>query len=184
MDFLKKHYEKILLSVVLLGLVGALVFMPLIIPSEQQKVRDITAGHYRGRVVPLPNLDLTTANECHRRGCNRPTNWIFRHHEQTVQSGSMAKNAGWHGMIKAAGIGPQAAVVTKITPLYLALTLDSVETNEFGARYVISVEHQAAAYARRMRRKQTALCLDGRDKNDVFTLERSKARRKIRMNWF
>ena len=86
MDFLKKHYEKILLSVVLLGLVGALVFMALIIPSEQQKVRDIGEGIIGGRVVPLPNLDLTTAKQRHRAAAIAlPVG--FRHHEQTFQSG-------------------------------------------------------------------------------------------------
>ena len=59
MDFLKKHYEKILLSVVLLGLVGALVFMAFIIPSEQEKVREIGEGIISGHVVALTNLDLT-----------------------------------------------------------------------------------------------------------------------------
>ena len=37
MDFVKKHYEKILLTVVLLGLVGALVFLPFLIASDQQR---------------------------------------------------------------------------------------------------------------------------------------------------
>jgi hypothetical protein len=46
--------------------------------------------------------------------------------------------------VKPGLIGQDAAVVTKITPLYTILALDSIETNEFGARYVISVEHQAA----------------------------------------
>ena len=35
MDFVKKHYEKILLSVVLLGLMGVLVFMLYLIPSDR-----------------------------------------------------------------------------------------------------------------------------------------------------
>ena len=47
MDFLKKHYEKILLSVVLLGLVGALVFMAFIIPSEQEQGQGKRRGHYQ-----------------------------------------------------------------------------------------------------------------------------------------
>ena len=40
MDFVKKHYEKILLTVVLLGLVGALVFLPFLIANDQQTVSD------------------------------------------------------------------------------------------------------------------------------------------------
>ena len=65
-------------------------------------------------------------------------------------------------------MGPEAVVVTKITPLYLILTLDSVETNvdnELGARYVIGVERQAAAA--RAAEQAAALCVS-RGKNDVF----------------
>ena len=38
MDFVKKHYEKIILGAVLLGLVGALVFLPVLISGDQQKL--------------------------------------------------------------------------------------------------------------------------------------------------
>jgi hypothetical protein len=65
-------------------------------------------------------------------------------------------------------IGAEAAVVTKITPLYFTLTLDSVETNELGARYVIGVERQAAAFPA-ARRKQQRYASVG-DKKDSFTL--------------
>ena len=33
MDFVKKHYEKIILSAVLLGVVGFLVFLPFVIST-------------------------------------------------------------------------------------------------------------------------------------------------------
>ena len=143
MDFIKKHYEKILLSVVLLGLVGALVFMALIIPSEQQKVRTITSSIIGGRVVALTNLDLTRQSnvtvqlQSHYRLDFEATNRLFNPVEWVRTPDGRLK--------KATGITPQAAVVTSIKPLYTALTLDSVETNELGARYVIGVERQAAA---------------------------------------
>ena len=44
MDFVKKHYEKILLGVVLLGLVGALVFLPYWIRYD----RDVLDATERG----------------------------------------------------------------------------------------------------------------------------------------
>jgi hypothetical protein len=67
--------------------------------------------------------------------------------------------------------GPQTAVVTGITPLYLVLNLDSVSTNELGARYVVSVERQAAATAA-TRRKQSRYVSTDDPKKDVFTLLR------------
>ena len=41
MDFLKKHYEKVLLGVVLLGLAVAVAFLPFKIASEKQKLEDM-----------------------------------------------------------------------------------------------------------------------------------------------
>ncbi len=168
MDFLKKHYEKILLSVVLLGLVGALVFMALIIPSEQEKVREIGEGIIGGKVVPLASLDMTGQDKVIGR-LQSPyeldfdtTNKLFNPVEwQRTPAGQL---------IQASGAGPQAAVVTGIPPLYTALTLDSVVTNELGARYVISVERQAAANPA-MRHKQSRYVSMDDPKKDVFTLK-------------
>src|SRR5208337_3987025 len=52
--------------------------------------------------------------------------------------------------VKPGSVGPEAVVVTKILPLYTILTFEAVDTNSLatnaqGARYMISVEHQAAA---------------------------------------
>ncbi len=171
MDFLKKHYEKILLSVVLLGLVGALAFMALIIPSEQEKVREIGEGIIASRVVPLPDLDLTNESNVIAR-VQSPyrldfdtTNKLFNPVEWMRAADGTPK--------KATGAGPQAAVVTSIRPLYTALTLDSVETNELGARYVIGVERQAAAYPAMQRRQSRYVSMDDA-KKDVFTLKQVK----------
>ena len=40
MDFLKKHYEKVLLGVVLLGLAVAVAFLPFKIASDKQALED------------------------------------------------------------------------------------------------------------------------------------------------
>jgi hypothetical protein len=167
MDFLKKHYEKILLSVVLLGLVGALVVMSLIIPSEQEKVREIGEGIIAGHVAPLPNLDLTNqSNVIVRLGS--PYQLDFDTTNKLFNPVEWVRTADG-GIRKATGTTPQAAVVNNITPLYMALTLDSIGTNEFGARYVISVERQAAILPFLRRKQQRYVSLDD-PKKDVFTL--------------
>jgi len=171
MDFLKKHYEKILLSVVLLGLVGALVFMALFIPSEQEKVREIGEGIIAGHVAALPNLDLTRQSNVIERLQSpyrldfESTNKLFNPVEwQRRPDGSL---------FQATGASPQAAVVTSIRPLYTTLTLDSVVTNELGARYVISVERQAAATSAMQHKQQRYVSTDD-PKKDVFTLVQVK----------
>jgi len=169
MDFLKKHYEKILLSVVLLGLVGALLFMAVIIPTEQEKVREIGERIFTGHVVPLPNLDLSQASNAVAR-VESPwpldfstTNKLFNPLDwQRMADGRLQKLSG---------ADPQHAVVTRINPLYLVLSLDSVETNLSPMRYVVRVERQAAANPA-LRRPQARYVSTDDAKKDVFTLLR------------
>ena len=173
MDFIKKHYEKILLTVVLLGLVGALVFLPFMIASDQQKVREMTSGVLNPSVKPLPELDLTRETNAFQR-LQAPyrldfstTNKLFNPLQWQIRpDGTMIP-------VKPGLIGPEAAVVTKITSLYTIITLDSFETNslatnEVAARYVISVERQAAALpGQRVKRQHYASV---GEKIDIFTI--------------
>ena len=143
MDFLKKHYEKILLTLVLLGSVGLLVSMPFFIQADRDEANKHTAP-LNQHPKPLPDLDLTLQNQLVQR-VNAPlkldletTNKLFNPLEwQKALDGRL---------IKKESIGEKALVIAAIHPLYLLLTLDKVETNEPGApRYSIAVQHQAAA---------------------------------------
>jgi hypothetical protein len=59
MDFLKKHYEKILLGVVLLGLAVAVGFLPFKIASEKENLERMNSNLSHPKVPPLSALDLT-----------------------------------------------------------------------------------------------------------------------------
>jgi hypothetical protein len=148
MEFIKRNYEKIILGLVLLGLVGALAFMPVMIYYDQQKMREISEVVTHPKALPLPDLDLSRQQAVLGR-LQSPydldfstTNKLFNPVQWLKNSdGTLKKITTGHE------IGPGAAVVTKITPLYYTITLDSVATNALGAppRYTFSVEHQAAA---------------------------------------
>lgn len=167
MDFVKKHYEKILLGFVLLGLVGALVFLPVMINRDHEEQEQMKEGILQGRPMPLAGLDLA-----------RETNVLGRLESPYVLDFSTTNKlfnpVPWQrkadgSLIKGSQAGPSAAAVTKISPLYLILTLDSIETNEFGARYVVSVERQAAALpAQRGKRQHYASV--GEKSIDAFTI--------------
>jgi hypothetical protein len=178
MDFVKKHYEKILLSVVLLGLVGALVFLPFLIISDQDTQRQMREGIIHVKVVPLLALDLTRETNVSAR-LQSPykldfstTNKLFNPVPwQKTPDGRLIKIASGNEV----GVG--AAVVTKITPLCLILTLDSIETNsiatnEFVARYVISMERQASALPAQRSKRQHYASVGEKvgEKNDAFMI--------------
>lgn len=170
MEFVKKHYEKIILSAVLAGLVGALVILPFVISGDQQKLRAMGDTVTSPKVQPLPPLNLARQKSASDRLSSRvsfdfsTTNKLFNPVEwKKTANGTPIK-------IKTGNeIGAGAAVVTKITPLYLVVTLDQVVTNETGVRYVVGVERQASPTPA-LRRKQTRYTsLDDR-KKDAFTL--------------
>ena len=59
MDFLKKHYEKILLGVMLAGLIGVLVFMLFYIASDTAGMEEKRNSLIHRKANALTNLDLT-----------------------------------------------------------------------------------------------------------------------------
>jgi hypothetical protein len=172
MDFIKKHYEKIILSVVLLGLVAALLGLPFLIASDHARTEEIEQTIIKTSSEPLPPLDLTQQSNVAERLESPPsydfstTNKLFNPVEwKKAANGTLIKIKNGNEIV-------EGAVITKITPLYFMVTLDSVETNEFGARYVISVERQGAPNPM-MRRKREHYVSIG-DKNEAFTLLSAK----------
>jgi hypothetical protein len=166
MDFVKKHYEKILLSVVLLGLMGVLVFMLYLIPSDRQRLADIRLSIISHAVKPLDPLDLTRETNVSAR-LQSPYKLDFSTTNKLFNPVPWQRKADGT-LIKGSQAGPTAAVVTKITPLCLILTLDSIETNEFGARYVISMERQAAVLPAQRGKRQHYASVG--EKNETFTI--------------
>ena len=166
MDFVKKHYEKILLSVVLLGLMGVLVFMLYLIPSDRQRLADIRLSIISRAVKPLDPLDLTRETNVSAR-LQSPYKLDFSTTNKLFNPVPWQRKADGT-LIKGSQAGPTATVVTKITPLCLILTLDSIETNEFGARYVISMERQAAVLPAQRGKRQHYASVG--EKNETFTI--------------
>jgi hypothetical protein len=173
MDFLRKHYEKVLLGVVLVGLAVAVAFLPFVISSEQAKLKEMSEAVLTPRPKPLTNLDLTVPEVALKRVAtpasidfgapNRlfnPMPW-----QQTADKKIIPQNK----------VGPNALTVTNITPLYLKLSLDRVETTIADTpKYVIGIEKQAAATAGQRGKKQTYCKLN--DKNETFQLAEVKGK--------
>ena len=168
MDFLKKHYEKVLLGVVLLGLAVAVVFLLLKIPSEKQKLEDLRSTLLQPKVKPLTNLDLTLPDETLKR-LAMPAMIDFGAPNKLFNPMPWQKAVDGR-LIRAdtTNIGPNAVTITKLTPLYLKLTLDSVTPLDTGTRYVIGIEKEAAANPRERTKTQKYCSLN--TKNDTFAL--------------
>ena len=170
MDFLKKHYEKVLLGVVLLGLAVAVAFLPFKIASDKETLEAKRINLIPRSVKSLAGLDLSSPEAALKRMASpavidfSPTNRLFNPvpWQRTADGRLIPGNK----------VGASAATVTNITPLYLRLTLDSVTVSDSGPRYVIGIEKEASPNPRDRNKKQTYCSLN--TKNDTFTLREVK----------
>jgi hypothetical protein len=170
MEFIKKHWEKILLGVVLIGLAVAVGILPLKIASDKQQLSDTRAEILDRKVKPLPNLDLSDAESTLARAGSRveldfstghrlfnPVLW-----QKTTDGRPLKVQSGNE-------IGPAAVQATAIDPLYTIVSIDNILTNDLGASYLIGVERQAAPKLRDRRKQQNYASLV-ENKTDLFTL--------------
>lgn len=168
MDFLKKHYEKILLGLVLAGLVGALVFMPFYISASNADTTALITSLTTKPVTQLPDLDLSAQSAVVAR-LSAPANLDLETTNRLFNPLEWQRTLDNTLVPAASHIGPQVVVVTNITPLYLILSLDSVSTNDAaGDRYVIGVEKQGERVAAR-RHKVQHYVMVGDKPTDVFS---------------
>lgn len=143
MDFLKKHYEKVLLGVMLAGLIGVLVFMLFYINAETAAMDEKRQELGNPRVVELTNLDLTIQNGAMLRS-KAPYSLDFETVNKLFNPLKWQKAPDGTLILAVKKTGAQVAVVTSITPLNTIVSLESVLTNEIATNYVIQIEHQAA----------------------------------------
>jgi hypothetical protein len=166
MDFLKKNYEKVLFGVVLIGLSVAVAFLPVKIRSEKQNLDEMRNRLLSPKVQPLTNVDLSFATGVLKRASSPVVVALGEPHRlfnpmpwQKTTDGRLVKKDDKN-------LGPQAVAVTDITPLYLKLTLDSVQVAD-SPRYVIGIERQAAPTRSQQAKRQSYSKLN--EKGDVFT---------------
>jgi hypothetical protein len=153
MEFLKKHYEKIILSVVLLGLAAVAAGLPLKVNKEKENEEARKQSLLSPTIKKYPPVDLTTnqavlakvKNPIHfdisgKHNLFNPVTWIQR------PNGELLKvKTG-----KDAGIG--AVEVTAIYDLKLIIAFDAVvNTDPKDIKYQITVTNQMSSSPRSQR---------------------------------
>ncbi len=172
MDFLKKHYEKLILGLVLVGLAGAAGYLPIKVNADRQAAEQERTTLTQPKVKELTNLDLSLPDSALKRVA-AATALDFSSPNKVFNPMPWQKAADGQ-IIPGTKVGPSAAVVTNLNALYLRLTLDSVSVTDGGCRYVIGVQKEAAANAAQRAKKQTYASLN--TKSDVFTLVEVKGK--------
>jgi hypothetical protein len=149
MEFLKKHYEKLILSVVLLGLAAVAVTLPLKVNEEKAKEDQRKETLINPTIKPYPPIDLATNQQilakvkspikfdiAGKHNLFNPVPWTER------PNGELVKMQG--------NVGLDAMEVTAINPLRMIMSLDNVVpvagvggAQEF--KYEVTVVREGAA---------------------------------------
>jgi len=121
MEFLKKHYEKIVLCVVLLGLAGAAVWMRSAIKRvrEQLQVVDVAPPP---KTAPLAPIDLKADQQSLEQITNPPM--VVLSGEHNLFNPVTWKRKANGEFMKFVKTGPDALIVTNIIPLYTIIAYD------------------------------------------------------------
>lgn len=169
MDLLKKHWEKILLGVVLVGLAGVALWLPFKIGAERHALQEVRDRLLAPRVEELPPLSFTEAEALLARAQTR-LNLDFGTGHRVFNPVLWQRRPDGTPFKVETGreVGPDAVVPVRTSPLFTILTLDSVTTNEAGARYAIGLERQAATRPVDRRKRQQFLSVG--QKTEFFTL--------------
>lgn len=120
LDFIKAHYEKVILSVVLIGLAAAAALMPVKVSEEQQKEADRRDQALRPVVKPLEPVVLTNALETLAR-VEQPTD-IKLAGEHNVFNPVKWQKRPDGGIMKVAEAGISSLNLTNIEPLMLRVS--------------------------------------------------------------
>jgi len=173
MDFIKKNWEKVLLGAVLVGLLVAVVGLPLKITSEKAELEEIRNRITQGRVDPIEAQDVLEVEEAILR-TEQPVVLDLNTSNRVVNpvQWNRAPDGRLIRLLTGNEVGAEAVVVDAISPLYLIITLDSVLTTDSGSRYAIGVEKQAESSKRARGKRQTYASVG--DKNDNFLLREVK----------
>src|ERR1041385_2764308 len=159
MDFLKtigeacrRHYEKFLLSIVLLGLAAAVIYLNKLKEDEDQKIKEFTGNLERSKSGPLKPVDLSRNGESLKILTNPPPlNFSLPHHLfnpvkwQRRPAGDVIK------MVTGEEVGWPKMTIARIPPLHFIINLERVPTP---GSFYIGVTHEGAERAIDRKKKQ------------------------------
>ncbi len=160
MDFFKKHYEKVLLSVVLLGLAVAAAFLPMKVSSIRE---EISKSIPNPKPKPFKPYDLSTNQMVLDRLHKPPAFSLAGAHNvfnpvrwQKRPDGELLKVQ--HGK----EAGPSALEILKINALKTILTFDGVSGVGDALRYRIGLTREADKVPANRAKKTLSLTLGNR----------------------
>lgn len=176
MEFLKNNYEKVILSVVLLGLAVAAVLLLTSVDSEKRALEEIETGITATKPKELKLVNLSS-NEGVLQRLHKPA--ILR----LAGEHNLFNPVQWQRMPDGRliplrtgrEIGPGALTVVKITPLYLRIEYEGTAGSGDTVQYRFRVTREAEkSPGKRIPTTYSATAAGSGSKNSVFVLNDMK----------
>ena len=167
---LKRHYEKVLLALALLGFIGAVIYLNEMKSKENDRIELYNKDIGRRKPKPVPSVDLSVLSTALSHATNPDTLNFSPPHNLFNPVKWQRKPDGT--MIKAetgTELGIRAVQITKITPLHLLITLDG--QGGAGVKMTLTSEtNRNLAVARYPGYVSTNNTTERRHNSKVFTL--------------
>ena len=137
MEFLKKHYEKLILSVVLLGLAVVAATLPLKVKQEKETEEARKTSLIGAAAKPLPPIDLST----NKAVLDKVKNPI---HFDIAGKHNLFNPVTWRqrpdgALVKVNEIGIGAMQVTSVAPLQMTVVFEGVLGTTNDPKYQVTV---------------------------------------------
>ena len=173
MEFLKNNYEKVILSVVLLGLAVAAALLPIWVAGEKRALEEIDNQITQTERKELKSINLLT-NEMVLQRVVKATALRLSGEHNLFNPVPWQKMRDGHLVPIRTGreIGPGALAITKIAPLYLRIEYDSPAPSTDTVQYRFRVTRETEKSAGK--RVATYTAAPSGSKNQVFLLKEAK----------
>jgi hypothetical protein len=146
MEFIKKHYEKVILSVVLLGLAVAAFMLTVQVQNVTRGIEEQSQSRERKKGKNVREINLTT-NQAALARLSQPLALNFSGEHNVVNPIPWVTNSRGGGLIpqsKSDKIGPAGLSLRAINPLWLVISFEGVAGTGDELRYQFGVEKQYA----------------------------------------
>lgn len=169
MEFLRKHYEKVIFSAVLVGLAVVVAYMLFRIEDERKFLEDKRAGIQAKKRAYTPlnlaayDAALTRAKQPTKLTLSGPHNVLNPVLWQERPDGTRIK------VVTGTEVGPGAAVVANITPLRTIISLEGIS----GTSYHVGVVREASRNPAERRMVKRYVSTNS-PKTDFFALKEVK----------
>lgn len=170
MDFLKKHYEKVILSVVLIGLAAFAAWLPIKIGSDREELRKSYEDPMRVTPAPLPPWDATKFDAT-LQGLKTPQELDFSTVHRVFNPVKWIQRPdGRREKVSETNFGPGALRVVNIRPLRLIVGLDKVA--EGGGGYHVAITRENAPLPQLRKKQVSYATLNGKlGTNSIYLRE-------------